>query len=114
MARISGVDLPREKRVEIGLTYIFGIGHTTAKQIVRETGISPETRVRNLTEEEVVRLREYIDKNLPAEVTLDLEILVDELSEAYDFLLREVAYSRVRIDSGLAKDALDGADEHPV
>ena len=73
MARISGIDLPREKRVEIGLTYIFGIGHTTAKQILRETGISPDTRVRNLTEEEVVRLREYIDKNLQVEGDLRRE-----------------------------------------
>jgi small subunit ribosomal protein S13 len=58
VARIAGVDLPREKRVEIGLTYIFGIGLTTSKLILRETGIGPDTRVRDLTEEEVVRLRE--------------------------------------------------------
>ena len=62
MARIAGVDLPREKRVEIGLTYIYGIGLTTSQVILRETGISPDTRVRDLTEEEVVRLREFIDK----------------------------------------------------
>ena len=74
MARIAGVDLPREKRVEIGLTYIFGIGHTTSQQILRETGISPETRVRDLTEEEVVRLREYIDKNLKVEGDLRREV----------------------------------------
>ncbi len=74
MARISGVDLPREKRVEIGLTYIFGIGLTTSQQIVRETGINPETRVRDLTEEEVVRLREYIDKNLKIEGDLRREV----------------------------------------
>ena len=73
MARIEGVDLPREKRVEIGLTYIFGIGLTTSQQIVRETGISPDTRVRDLTEEEVVRLREYIDKNLKVEGDLRRE-----------------------------------------
>ena len=64
MARIAGVDLPREKRVEIGLTYIFGIGLTTSQRICRETGINPDTRIRNLTEEEVVRLREFIDRNL--------------------------------------------------
>jgi len=74
LARISGVDLPREKRVEIGLTYIFGIGLTTSQQILRETGISPDTRVRNLTEEEVVRLREYIDRNLKVEGDLRREV----------------------------------------
>lgn len=74
MARIAGVDLPREKRVEIGLTYIFGIGHTTAQSIVRETGINPDTRVRDLTEEEVVRLREFIDRNLKVEGDLRREV----------------------------------------
>ncbi|HSK48696.1 MAG TPA: 30S ribosomal protein S13 [Coriobacteriia bacterium] len=74
MARISGVDLPREKRVEIGLTYIFGIGLTTAQQILRETNINPDTRVRNLTEEEVVRLREFIDRNLKVEGDLRREV----------------------------------------
>jgi small subunit ribosomal protein S13 len=73
VARIEGVDLPREKRVEIGLTYIFGIGLTTSQQILRDTGISPDTRVRDLTEEEVVRLREYIDKNLKVEGDLRRE-----------------------------------------
>ena len=74
MARISGVDLPREKRVEIGLTYIYGIGLTTSQQILRETGISPDTRVRDLTEEEVVRLREFIDRNLKVEGDLRREV----------------------------------------
>ena len=74
MARIAGVDLPREKRVEIGLTYIFGIGLTTSQQILRETGINPDTRVRNLTEEEVVRLREFIDRNLKVEGDLRREV----------------------------------------
>jgi small subunit ribosomal protein S13 len=74
LARIAGVDLPREKRVEIGLTYIFGIGLTTSKQILRETGINPDTRVRNLTEEEVVRLREYIDRSLKVEGDLRREV----------------------------------------
>lgn len=74
MARIAGVDLPREKRVEIGLTYIFGIGLTTSQLILRETGINPDTRVRDLTEEEVVRLREYIDKNLKVEGDLRREV----------------------------------------
>ena len=74
MARIAGVDLPREKRVEIGLTYIFGIGLTTSQRICRETGINPDTRVRNLTEEEVVRLREFIDRNLKVEGDLRREV----------------------------------------
>ena len=74
MARIAGVDLPREKRVEIGLTYIFGIGLTTSQKVLRETGISPDTRVRNLTEEEVVRLREFIDRNLKVEGDLRREV----------------------------------------
>jgi len=74
LARIAGVDLPREKRVEIGLTYIFGIGLTTSQKILRETGINPDTRVRNLTEEEVVRLREYIDRQLKVEGDLRREV----------------------------------------
>ncbi|NTU71016.1 MAG: 30S ribosomal protein S13 [Coriobacteriia bacterium] len=74
MARIAGVDLPREKRVEIGLTYIYGIGLTTSKTILRETGIGPDTRVRDLTEEEVVRLREFIDRNLKIEGDLRREV----------------------------------------
>jgi small subunit ribosomal protein S13 len=74
LARISGVDLPREKRVEIGLTYIFGVGLTTSQQILRESGINPNTRVRDLTEEEVVRLREYIDRNLKVEGDLRREV----------------------------------------
>jgi small subunit ribosomal protein S13 len=74
LARITGVDLPREKRVEIALTYIYGIGPTTSKTIVRETGINPSTRVRDLTEEEVVRLREYIDRNLKVEGDLRREV----------------------------------------
>lgn len=74
MARISGVDLPREKRVEIGLTYIFGVGLTTSQKILRETGINPDTRVRNLTEEEVVRLREYVDRQLKVEGDLRREV----------------------------------------
>ena len=74
MARIAGVDLPREKRVEIGLTYIYGIGLTTSQVILRDTAISPATRVRDLTEEEVVRLREYIDRNLKIEGDLRREV----------------------------------------
>ena len=67
MARIAGVDLPREKRVEIGLTYIYGIGRNSATQILEATGINPDTRVRDLTEEQEALLREYIDKNFTVE-----------------------------------------------
>ncbi|HEY3374856.1 MAG TPA: 30S ribosomal protein S13 [Candidatus Aquicultor sp.] len=74
MARISGVDLPREKRVEIGLTYIYGIGLSTAQEIIAATGVNSDTRVRNLTEDEVMRLRDYIDKNLKVEGDLRREV----------------------------------------
>lgn len=61
MARIAGVDLPRDKRVEIGLTYIYGIGRKTADDIIAATGVNPDTRVRDLTEEDIAKLREYIE-----------------------------------------------------
>jgi len=73
MARIAGVDLPRDKRVEIALTYIFGIGLTLSKQILTTTGINPDTRVRDLTEEEISKLREQIDKNCKVEGDLRRE-----------------------------------------
>ncbi len=83
MARIAGVDLPREKRVEIALTYIFGIGRSVSKQIMAETGINPDTRVRDLTEEEIAKLREYIDKNLRVEGDLrrDISLSIKRLME---------------------------------
>jgi len=74
MARIAGVDLPRDKRVEIALTYIFGIGRPTSQKILAATGVNPDTRVRDLTEEEVSKLRDYIDKNLKVEGDLRREI----------------------------------------
>ncbi len=74
MARIAGVDLPRDKRVEIALTYIFGIGKTTSQKILKETGISANTRVRDLTEDEVSKLRETIDKEVKVEGDLRREI----------------------------------------
>lgn len=74
MARIAGVDLPREKRVEIGLTYIYGIGRPTSQQIVAKCGINPETRVRDLTDEEVVKLRDAIEKEHKVEGDLRREI----------------------------------------
>ncbi len=74
MARIQGVDLPREKRVEVGLTYIFGIGLPTSQQILRETGISPDTRVKDLSEQEVSKLREYIEHHVKTEGDLRREV----------------------------------------
>ncbi|WP_440336954.1 30S ribosomal protein S13 [Megamonas funiformis] len=83
MARIAGVDLPRNKRVEIALTYIFGIGLKTSQDILAATGINPDTRARDLTEDEVAKLREYIDKNhlvegdLRREISLNIKRLVE-------------------------------------
>ena len=74
MARIAGVDLPREKRVEIGITYIYGIGRPTAQKILKETGVNPDTRVKDLTEEDVSKLREYIEHNLRVEGELKAEV----------------------------------------
>ena len=67
MARIAGVNLPREKRLEVGLTYIFGIGRSTARQVAAAVGVSNDTKVRDLTDEEITKLRDYIDSNLQVE-----------------------------------------------
>lgn len=83
MVRIVGIDLPKDKRVEIGLTYIFGIGQKTATKILEETGVNPDTRVKDLSEDDVAKLREYIDKNLTVEgdlrrnVALNIKRLVE-------------------------------------
>ena len=83
MARIAGVDLPNDKRVEIGLTYIYGIGLTTSKKILAETGVNPDIRVKDLSEEDISKLREYIDHNLQVEgdrrrtVALDIKRLIE-------------------------------------
>lgn len=77
MARISGVDLPREKRVEIGLTYIYGIGLKTSQNILQETGVDPDTRVKDLSESDVSKLREYIDKNVKVEGDLRRDITMN-------------------------------------
>ena len=74
MARIAGVDIPRDKRVEIALTYIFGIGQTTSKKVLTATRVNPDTRVKDLTEEEVSRLREFIDRNFKVEGDLRREV----------------------------------------
>jgi len=77
MARIAGVDIPRDKRVEVALTYIFGVGLSRARQAIAATGVNPDTRVRNLTEEEVSRLRDYIDRNYKVEGDLRRDIAMD-------------------------------------
>ena len=77
MARIAGVDLPREKRVEIGLTYIYGIGRTSSKRILAEAGIDPDTRVRDLTDEQEAKLREIIDRSQIVEGDLRREIAMN-------------------------------------
>ena len=77
MARIAGVDLPREKRVEIGLTYIYGIGRVTSKKLLVETGISPETRVKDLSDAEVGRLRQIIERSVKTEGALRTEIAMN-------------------------------------
>ncbi len=77
MARISGVDLPRDKRIEVGLTYVYGIGPTSAKKILQETGINPDTRVKDLTEQEEALLRECIDKNYVVEGDLRRSVALD-------------------------------------
>ena len=74
MARIAGVDVPRDKRLEISLTYIFGIGNTTAKKICAETDIDPSTRVRSLTDDEVARIRQFIETNYKVEGDLRREV----------------------------------------
>lgn len=74
MARIAGVDIPRDKRVEVSLTYIFGIGRQTSNQILAAVGINPDTRVKDLTEDEVNKIREYIDKNIKVEGDLRREV----------------------------------------
>ena len=77
MARISGVDLPKDKRIEIGLTYVYGIGRTSAKKILEATGINPDTRVKDLTEEDEAKLRDCIDKNYMVEGDLRRSVALD-------------------------------------
>ena len=84
MARIAGVDLPREKRIEVGLTYVYGIGQSTADEILADTGINPDTRVKDLTADEEAKIRDYIDKNnimvegdLRRNVALDIKRLTE-------------------------------------
>ena len=74
MARLVGVDLPRDKRVEIGLTYIYGIGLTTSKKILAETGVDPDVRIKDLTEDDLTKLRDYIQENIKVEGDLHREV----------------------------------------
>lgn len=74
MARLVGVDLPRDKRIEVGLTYIYGIGLTTAKKIIAETGVDPDVRVKDLSEDDLAKLRDYIQENLQVEGDLHREV----------------------------------------
>ena len=96
MARIAGVNLPNQKRLEIGLTYIYGIGASTARQIAAALGLSPDTKIRDLTDEEVTKLRQYIDENL--EVEGDLR---RERSQAIKRLGEIGAYRGIRHRRGL-------------
>ena len=96
MARIAGVDLPRDKRIEIGLSYIFGIGRKTAKDIIKATGVDPDIRVRDLTETDVAKLREYIDKNCRVEGDLRRDIAFD-----IKRLIEINCYSGIRHRKGL-------------
>jgi small subunit ribosomal protein S13 len=77
MARLAGVDLPREKRIEIALTYVYGIGRTRSKQALAETGVNPNIRVRDITEDDLVKLREFIDANYKVEGDLRREVAAD-------------------------------------
>lgn len=77
MARIAGVDLPREKRVEVALTYIYGIGETTAKKILKEANVNPDTRVKDLTEQEISKLRDIIEKQYKVEGDLRREVAMN-------------------------------------
>ena len=77
MARLAGVDLPRDKRVEIGLTYIYGIGRTTASRILRDANVNPDTRVRDLTDEEVIRIKDVMDETCVVEGDLRREVAMN-------------------------------------
>lgn len=99
MARISGVDLPNEKRVEIGLTYIFGIGRTTSNKILAETGINPDTRVKDLTENDIAAIRKYIEAHcvVEGEKRKDVALDIKRLKEIRCYRgLRHIAHLPVR------------------
>jgi len=102
LARIAGVDLPRDKRVEIGLTYIFGIGRSTSKMLLESTGINPDTRVRELTEDEIARLRDAINENVKVEGDLrrDVSLSIKRLMEIGCYRgLRHRRFTRSRAEN---------------
>ena len=96
MARLVGVDLPRDKRVEIGLTYIYGIGLTTSKKILAETGVDPDVRIKDLTEDDLTKLRDYIQENIKVEGDLHREV-----SQNVKRLMEIVCYRGLRHRRGL-------------
>lgn len=96
MARIAGIDLPREKRIEVALTYIFGIGRSTANKLLETTGVNPDTRVKNLTDDDITKLRDQIEKNVKVEGDLRREI-----SSAIKRLLDIGCYRGLRHRRGL-------------
>lgn len=109
MARISGVDLPRDKRVEIGLTYIYGIGRKTASDIIAATGVNPDTRVKDLTEEDVAKLREYIDHHVKVEGDLRRDTAFD-----IKRLIEIGSYRGIRHRKGLPVRMVGRTLEHAV
>ena len=96
MARIAGIDLPKDKRVEIGLTYIYGIGQKTSAKILAETGVNPDIRVKDLSEDDAAKLREYIDHNLTVEGDLRREVALNIIR-----LVEKGCYRGVRHRKGL-------------
>ena len=96
MARLVGVDLPRDKRIEVGLTYIYGIGLTTSKKILAETGVDPSVRVKDLTEDDLTKLRDYIQANIKVEGDLHREV-----SQNVKRLMEIGCYRRLRHRRGL-------------
>ena len=96
MARLVGVDLPRDKRVEIGLTYIYGIGLTTSKKILAETGVDPDVRIKDLTEDDLTKLRDYIQENIKVEGDLHREV-----SQNFKRLMEIGCYRGLRHRRGL-------------
>jgi len=113
MARIAGITLPNEKRVQIGLTYIFGIGHALADQILKETGVNPDTRVKNLTEQQVNKLREAIEKKYKVEgakvvlVSTSLEPIVKAIADYLD--VNDYIATKLKLENSLYTGLVEGS-----
>ena len=109
MARLAGVDIPNEKRIEIALTYIFGVGRTRAKETLEATGISPDTRVKDLTDEQLITLRDYLESNykiaLSEEYCGNRELAIKYLNTAIDLLTKQDADGEDVDDAGLHGEA---------